>query len=136
MISFEEALDKILSRIRPLGLEKVHLLGGLGRIIGEDIYARRNIPPFDNSAMDGYALRFEDIRESSKDHPVRLEVIEDLPAGFISKKTIGKGQAIRIMTGAPIPKGANTVVPVEETKNENGFALILKGAPLGENIRR
>jgi molybdopterin molybdotransferase len=136
MISFEEALDKILSRIRPLGLEKVHLLDSLGRIIGEDIYARRNIPPLDNSAMDGYALKFEDIRESTKDHPVRLEVIEDLPAGFISKKTIGKGQAIRIMTGAPIPKGADTVIPVEETESGDGFALILKAVSLGENIRR
>jgi molybdopterin molybdotransferase len=136
MISFEEALDKILSRIRPLGLEKVLLLEGLGRIIGEDIYARRDIPPFDNSAMDGYALKFEDIRESSKDHPVRLEVIEDLPAGSVPKKTIGKGQAIRIMTGAPVPKGADTVIPVEETRKEDGYAVILKAAPFGENIRR
>jgi molybdopterin molybdotransferase len=136
MISFEEALDKILSRIQPLGFEKIPLLESLGRVIGEDIYAKRDIPPLDNSAMDGYALKFEDVRESSKDHPVRLEVIEDLPAGFVSKKTIGKGQAIRIMTGAPIPKGADTVIPVEETKKGNGFTLILKGASLGENIRR
>lgn len=136
MISFEEALDKILSRIQPLGLEKVPLLQGLGRVIGEDIDAKRDIPPLDNSAMDGYALKLEDIRESSKNHPVRLEVIEDLPAGFVSKKTIGKGQAIRIMTGAPIPKGADTVIPVEETEKGDGFAFILKAASLGENIRR
>ncbi len=123
MISFEEALDNILSRIQPLGHEKVLLLESLGRIIGEDIYARRDIPPLDNSAMDGYALRFEDIRETSKDHPVRLKVIQDLPAGFVSKKTIGKGEAIRIMTGAPIPKGADTVIPVEETTKGDGFAL-------------
>ncbi len=136
MISFEEALDNILSRIQPLGLEKVLLLESLGRIIGEDIYARRDIPPLDNSAMDGYALRFEDIRETSKDHPVRLKVIEDLPAGFVSKKTVGKGQAIRIMTGAPIPKGADTVIPVEETKKEDGVAFIFKAVSPGENIRR
>jgi molybdopterin molybdotransferase len=136
MISFEEALDKILSRIQPLGLEKVPILGSLGRIIGEDIYAKRDIPPLDNSAMDGYALRYEDIRQTSGDRPVRLEVIEDLPAGFVSKRTIGKEQAIRIMTGAPIPKGADTVVPVEETKKEDGFTLILKVVSLGENIRR
>lgn len=136
MISFEEALDSILSRIQPLGLGKVHLLESLGRIIGEDIYARRDIPPLDNSAMDGYALRCEDIRESSKDHPVRLKVIEDLPAGLVSKKTIKNGEAIRIMTGAPIPKGADTVIPVEETKKEDGFALIFKVVSLGENVRR
>ncbi len=136
MISFEEALDKILSRIQPLGLEKVLLLESLGRIIGEDIYARRDIPPLDNSAMDGYALRYKDIRESSKDHPARLRVIEDLPAGLVSKKTIKNGEAIRIMTGAPIPKGADTVIPVEETKKEDGFALIFKGVSLGDNVRR
>ena len=136
MISFEEALNSILSRIRPLGLEKVPLLESLERIIGEDIYARRDVPPLDNSAMDGYALKFEDIRESSKDHPARVKVIEDLPAGFVSKKTIEKGQAIRIMTGAPIPSGADTVIPVEETEREEGFALILKAGSSGENIRR
>lgn len=136
MISFEEASDHILSRIQPLGVEKVPLLESLGRIIGEDIYARRDIPPLDNSAMDGYALRCEDIRESSKDHPVTLEVIEDLPAGSVSRKTIGKGQAIRIMTGAPIPNGADTVVPVEETKKENEIVSIFNAAEPGENIRR
>ena len=136
MISFEEALNNILSRVQPLGLEKVFLLESLGKIIGEDIYAWRDIPPLDNSAMDGYALRFEDIRESSKDHPARLKVIEDLPAGCVSKKTVGKGQAVRIMTGAPIPKGVDTVVPVEETRKEDGFALIFKAIPQGENIRR
>jgi molybdopterin molybdotransferase len=135
MISVDEALDKILSHIRPLGFEKVSLLDSLGRVIAEDIYAKRNIPPLDNSAMDGYAVRSEDIRNASEDHPIRLEVIEDLPAGFISTKTLEKGKAIRIMTGAPIPKGADTVVPVEVTKKENGFVLIFKAAGPGENIR-
>jgi molybdopterin molybdotransferase len=136
MISFEEALDHILSRIQPLGVEKVLLLESLGRIIREDIYAKRNIPALDNSAMDGYALRSEDVREASQSHPVRLVVIEDLPAGFISTKGIEKGKAIRIMTGAPIPKGADTVVPVEVTEKEDGYALIFKAAGPGENIRK
>ncbi len=136
MIPVDEALDKILSHIRPLGFEKVSLLDSLGRVIAEDIYAKRNIPPLDNSAMDGYAVRSEDIQNASEDHPIRLEVIEDLPAGFISTKTLEKGKAIRIMTGAPIPKGADTVIPVEESKKEDGFALILKAAALGENIRK
>jgi molybdopterin molybdotransferase len=136
MVTVEEALDKILSHIRPLGFEKVSLLDSLGRVIAEDIYANRDIPPLDNSAMDGYALRFEDVQKASKDHPVRLEVIEDLPAGFISKKKVKKGKAIRIMTGAPIPNGADTVVPVEETKKEEASVLIFKAAALGENIRK
>jgi len=136
MIPVDEALDKILSHVLPLGFEKVSLLDALGRVIGEDIYAKRNIPPLDNSAMDGYALRSQDVRKASQNHPVRLVVIEDLPAGFISTKTIEKGKAIRIMTGAPIPKGADAVVPVEVTKKEDGFALIFKAAVLGENIRK
>lgn len=136
MITVDEALDKILSHIQPLGLEKVSLLESLGRVIREDIFAKRNIPPLDNSAMDGYALRSEDVQKASQNHPIRLEVIEDLPAGFISTKEIEKGKAIRIMTGAPIPKGADTVIPVEETKKEDGFVLIFKAAALAENIRR
>jgi molybdopterin molybdotransferase len=136
MLSVDEALERVLSKISPLGFEKVSLLNSLGRVIAEDISARRNIPPLDNSAMDGYAVRREDIRNASQDHPVRLEVTEDLPAGFISTRTLEKGKAIRIMTGAPIPKGADTVIPVEESKKEDGFALIFKAAALGENIRK
>ena len=135
MIPVDEALDKILSHVLPLGFEKVSLLDTLGRVIGEDIYAKRNIPPLDNSAMDGYALKSEDVRMASQNHPVRLVVIEDLPAGFISTKTVEKGKAIRIMTGAPIPKGADAVVPVEVTKKEDGFVLIFNAAGPGENIR-
>jgi len=136
MISVDEALDRILSHIRPLGFEKVSLLDSLGRAIAEDIYAKRNIPPLDNSAMDGYAVRWEDVRNASQDHPIRLEVIEDLPAGFISTRTLEKGKTIRIMTGAPVPKGADTIIPVEESKKEDGFTLIFKAAVLGENIRK
>jgi len=135
MIPVDEALDKILSHVQTLGFEKVSLLDALGRVIAEDIFAKRNIPPLDNSAMDGYALRSEDVRQASQDHPVRLVVIEDLPAGFISTKTVERGKAVRIMTGAPIPKGADTVVPVEVTKKEDGSVLIFKGTGIGENIR-
>lgn len=136
MISVEEALDKILSRIEPLGLEKVPLLESLGRVTGENIDARRDIPPMDNSGMDGYAVKAMDIEKASKDRPVRLEVIEDLAAGFISQKTLGEKEAIRIMTGAPIPKGADTVVPVEETQGVGSHVLIFKAIAFGEYIRK
>ena len=136
MIPVDEALNKILSNVYPLGSEKVSILDALGRVISEDIQANRNIPPLDNSAMDGYALKYEDVQKASSNDPVRLEVIEDLPAGFISKKKLEKGKAIRIMTGAPIPKGAETVIPVEETKKEDGSVLIFKAVGLGENIRK
>jgi molybdopterin molybdotransferase len=136
MISVEEALDKILSRIEPLGFEKVSLLESLGRVIGEDIDCRRDIPPLDNSGMDGYAVRAADILRAAENHPAHLEVIEDLPAGFLSQKTLKEGQAIRIMTGAPIPKGADTVVPVEETQKDGSSVSIFKALPLGEYIRK
>jgi molybdopterin molybdotransferase len=135
MITVEEALEKILSHILPLGAEKVSLLQTLGRVIAEDVYASRDIPPFDNSGMDGYAVRWVDVEGASEDRPVRLEVIEDLPAGFISKRTVEKGQAIRIMTGAPIPGGADAIVPVEETRKENGFVSILRAIPPGGHVR-
>jgi molybdopterin molybdotransferase len=86
--------------------------------------------------MDGYAARSEDIENASSNHPVRLEVIEDLPAGSIPKKKVEKGRAIRIMTGAPIPKGADTIVPVEDTKREDGFVSIFQTVPPGEYIRK
>ncbi|OGP96348.1 MAG: hypothetical protein A2157_14880 [Deltaproteobacteria bacterium RBG_16_47_11] len=136
MLTVEEALNKILSHVEPLGSEKVSILEALGRIITENINAPRDIPPLDNSAMDGYALRSEDIQSASLDNRVRLEVIEDLPAGFISKKMIQRGQAIRIMTGAPIPGGADAVIPVEDTERGDGFALIFNSVPPGENIRK
>jgi len=92
MIGVEEALGKILSHIHPLGTEKISLLDALGRVIAEDVYAKRDIPPFDNSAMDGYAVRSVDVDQATRDHPVRLEVIEDLPAGFVSKKVLQKAK--------------------------------------------
>jgi molybdopterin molybdotransferase len=136
MITVEEALDKILSCIQPLGSERVSILEALGRVFAEDVYANRDIPPLDNSGMDGYAVKSEDIRNAAQDRPVRLEIIEDLPAGFISSKTVEKGQAIRIMTGAPIPRGTDGVVPVEDTRREDGFVLILETITPGRNIRK
>jgi molybdopterin molybdotransferase len=136
MITVEEALERILLQIQPLGFEKVSILETLGRVMAEDMIAPRDLPPYDNSGMDGYAVRHEDIQDAFEKNPVRLEVIEDLRAGFISGKTVQKGQAIRIMTGAPIPKGADAVVPVEETERGNGFVFILKAGFPGGYVRR
>ena len=136
MITVDEALDKILSCIQPLGSEKVSLLEALGRVIAEDVHANRDIPPLDNSGMDGYAVKSEDIRSASQDRPVQLEVIDDLRAGFISSRTVEKGQAIRIMTGAPIPKGADCVVPVEVTGKGDGAVSIHRAVTPGRNIRK
>jgi len=136
MISVDEALDRILSRIRPLGFEKVSILQALGRVCAEEISALRDIPPFNNSGMDGYAVRSEDVQNASPKHPVQLEVIEDLPAGYVATKRVEKGQAIRIMTGAPIPEGTDTVVPVEGTKKESNFVSIFMSSLPDEYIRK
>jgi molybdopterin molybdotransferase len=136
MISVEEALEKILSHIQPLGTEKISLPDALGRVIAEDVYAKRDIPPLDNSGMDGYAVRSVDVAQATRDHPIRLEVVEDLPAGFVSKKVLQKRQAIRIMTGAPIPKGSDAVIPAEETAKEGSEAVIFKSTVPGDCIRK
>ncbi len=136
MITVEEALDLILPNIQPLGTEKVSILEALGRAIAEDIDANRDIPPLDNSGMDGYAVRSEDVQNADPKHPIRLEVTEDLPAGFISNRTVGRGEAIRIMTGAAIPRGAEAVIPVEWTEKEDRFVSIFKAALPGEYIRK
>lgn len=135
MIRVEEALKTILAAISPLGLEKVNILDALGRVIGEDVYAGRAIPPKDNSAMDGYALRAADTRGASADTPAMLEVVEEIPAGAIPEKRIGRGQAARIMTGAPLPEGADAVVRMEDTRKEDRQVAILVAAKPGQDIR-
>jgi len=135
MISLEAALSQILAAIRPLGLEKVNLLDALGRVIGEDILASRAIPPKNNAAMDGYALRSADIRGASRERPVVLNVIEDIPAGAIPQKRVGQGQAARIMTGAPVPDGADAVLRMEETEKDGQRVRVFVEAPAGQDIR-
>jgi molybdopterin molybdotransferase len=135
MISVEDALRNILDAVDVLGLEKVNILSALGRVIGEDVFSGRAIPPKDNSAMDGYAVRSMDVFGASEKNPILLDVIEDLPAGSVSRETIGKGQAARIMTGAYVPEGADAVIPVEETKKEDKRVVIFSGVQTGENIR-
>lgn len=136
MISVEEALKRILERFSPLGLEKVSLLDALGRAIGEDIYAGRAIPPNDQSAMDGYALRSAETRGASPQKPAILDVIEAIPAGAVPKRRIEAGQAARIMTGAPLPEGADAVVRMEETRTEGARVILLAAANKGQEIRR
>ncbi len=136
LTSLEEARKTVLDSVRPLGLEKVGLLEALGRVLGEDIIAARDNPPWDNSAMDGFAVRWEDIKqEHAITKPSVLQVIEDVPAGKAATRSVGPGQAIRIMTGAPVPKGADTVVKVEETEPAGDSVRIFKPEPRGANIR-
>lgn len=115
MLSVEDALDRILSFFQVLGPEEKPLLEALGQVLVEDATSPYNIPPMDNSAMDGYAVQAADVKGASRDSPVSLRVIGHVAAGHLPTETVVSGTAIRIMTGAPIPDGADAVVPFEDT---------------------
>lgn len=131
-----EAQRITLAAAPVLGMEKISLLEAVGRVLAEDIIATRDNPPWDNSAMDGFAVRWEDLKqEHAIGKPIVLKVIEEVPAGKVATKVVGSGQAIRIMTGAPIPKGATAVVKVEETEPSQDSVRIFKPVEPRANIR-
>ena len=136
MIQVQEALDKILSQIQFKGVEKIPLDQALGRVLAEDVVSRVNNPPLDNSAMDGYALIAQDIQSATPENPVKLEVVEEIAAGYTAKGTLKPGQTMRIMTGAPIPPGADAVLMQEDTQKDGNSILCLDRADVEENIRR
>jgi len=115
MISVDEALEYVLKHFEPLEPEELEILDALDRVLAEDVYSDIDIPPFDNSAMDGYAVRAADTAGANPDAPVTLRVIADLAAGYTTDVVVEPGTAIRIMTGAPLPAGADAVVRFEET---------------------
>jgi len=115
MISVEEARDRILAFFSRLQPESVPLLDALGQVVAQDIVAPFDIPPLDNTGMDGYAVHASDTEGASEQSPRTLRVIGDLAAGYIMDTPVGRGEAVRIMTGAPMPPGADAVVPFEET---------------------
>ena len=135
MLSVEQALELILREFHPLESEKAPVLEDLGRILAKDVYADLNIPPHANSSMDGYAVRAADTAGASHESPVRLRVVADLPAGYVAEEELAPGTAIRIMTGAPIPRGADAVVKVEDTASEAGWVEIFAAAPPGQYVR-
>src|SRR3989338_6238789 len=110
MISVKQAQSLILNNILPLkDTESIEFVSSLGRVSACGIRAKENIPPFNNSAMDGFAIKVGDSVGASKESQKILQVIEDFPAGYTSRKSVKNGQVIRIMTGAPLPKGADAV---------------------------
>ena len=151
MLSVDEALQLILRDLQPLPVELAPLDECLGRVLAEDLIAAIDLPPFANSSMDGFALRAADLLGACADAPVQLEVVMDIPAGAAPEGRLGTGQAARIMTGAPLPAGADAIVPVEQTdadwtSEENStmarqVAVMTQVAPgdyvrpVGENVR-
>lgn len=135
MLSVEEARQRILDAIRVLPSEKRGFLDSLGYVLAEDVYAVENIPPFRNSAMDGYAVIAEDTQDASKKHPIELSTIESIPAGCAPTMRVGHGQAARIMTGAMMPNGADAVVIIEETQPEANRVKVFGSVAKDENVR-
>ncbi len=139
MMTIEEALERILAYVTVLPAEEKHPLDALGQVLDEDITAAFDIPPLDNTSMDGYAVRAPDTAGASEASPRELQVIGEVAAGYIYEGEVTDGAAVRIMTGAPIPVGANAVVPFEETDEEtahsHGSVRVFKEAHPGANIR-
>lgn len=119
MLSVEEALDRILSLCTPLNAEQKTILQAFGHVLGEDVISSMNVPQLDNSAMDGYAVQAKSLVGASKSSPVSLDVVGNVAAGQIPDAVVRSGTAVRIMTGAPLPLGADAVVPFEDT--DEGF---------------
>jgi molybdopterin molybdotransferase len=147
MITIKEALERILSYVDRLPAEERHPIDALGQVLDEDVRAEFDIPPLDNTAMDGYAVRSEDTAGATEEAPRQLEVIGEVAAGYVYDGDVRAGTAVRIMTGAPVPDGADTIVPFEETDEPFGEApsqtrqvsaavKVFKEARPGANIRR
>lgn len=135
MLSVEEALEKVLAMFHPLEAERAPMLETLGRVLAEDVIAPEDIPPHANTAMDGYAVQAADLAGAGPELPHRLRVIENLAAGYIATQRVMPGTAIRIMTGAPLPEGADAVIPFEETYQEGEWVDCFAAMRVGENVR-
>jgi len=131
LLSVDQARERILSHFQPVTTETLSLAGCSNRVLAQDITAANDLPPFDNSSMDGFAVRAEDVLEALPESPRRLRVVADIPAGSYPTISLAAGEAARIMTGAPIPNGADAVVPVEETNFDNRDA----GTPAPEEVQ-
>ncbi|MEK7748230.1 MAG: gephyrin-like molybdotransferase Glp, partial [Nitrospirota bacterium] len=125
MLSVAEAQKMILSEIVPIGRERVPLALSLGRILAEEIISKIDDPPWDRSAMDGFAVCSEDTQSASDSNPAVLTVIEAVPAGAMPEKMVTKGTASKVMTGAPIPKGADAVVKIEDVQASHDQTITL-----------
>jgi molybdopterin molybdotransferase len=135
MISVSEAQQIILTYFQPQNSEKVNIMDALNRVMAEDLFASHPIPPADNSAMDGFAVRHADTSKASKARPVDLAIIEEIRAGIVTSKNLHKGQAARIMTGAIIPAGADAIIRQEDCQWNAQTVSIYAPAKKGQDIR-
>ena len=134
LLSLEEGRERILQRTAPLGCESVSLEEADGRVLAEDVISTEDLPPFPRSPYDGYALRAEDTREASEKQGVTLRIVEEIPAGHAPQKALTSGCAAKILTGAPIPFGADAVVKFEDTTFDAQTVTVYTPCRSGENI--
>lgn len=137
-LPLEQASRIILSRVRPLDRETVPLADAHGRVLAAAIESAIAHPAWDNSAMDGFAVRSQDVAAATRERPAVLRVTEEVPAGQFPTRALGPGEAIKVMTGAPVPDGADGVTRIEYTEpgDEPGTVRVLDGGDAGRNIRR
>ncbi len=135
MLSVEQARARVLESVSPLSIAAVPVADALGLVLARTCIAPHSLPRFDNSAMDGYAVREEDVESARTESPVRLDVVGEVRAGEPGALEVRRGTAARIMTGAPLPNGADAIVPVEETEEEGGVVAIKAAAPSGRHVR-
>jgi molybdopterin molybdotransferase len=135
VISVEEALDRILSRVTVLGHERVPLTDALHRVLAEDVDSPRDMPPWPASSMDGYALRSADVGAASAAAPARLAVAARVPAGAMAARPLRPGEAFRIFTGAPLPEGADAIVPQEDVREDGGHLVVSARVDAGAFVR-
>ncbi len=142
LLTLEEARLRILDDVLPLRPESLPLPEALGRVLAEDTHALLTLPPWDNSAMDGFAVRSLDVASATPDTPVRLEVVGEVAAGHEPEGGVEPGTAVRVLTGAMMPPGADSVVKVEDTDAPPGVAAlpdsveVRASAEPGQHIRR
>ena len=134
-LSVAAAQARILAALTPLRSERVPLAEALGRVLAAPVVSRRTLPPFANSAMDGYAVRAADIAGAAEGSPVRLPVRGESRAGVVPSRRLERGTAMRIMTGAPLPEGADTVVRHEDTDNGRETVAVRVAAAHGTSVR-
>lgn len=135
MTTCRDALRLILESVAPLPPRSTPLFDALGLVLADRVVSPETVPPFTNSAMDGYAVRADDLAAAAPGAPLLLDVLSDLPAGSVATDEVRPGTAIRIMTGAPLPAGADSVVPVEATTSEGNRVRIAAPVKKGANVR-
>lgn len=133
---FERACDLLLSQVSAVGMEQVPLSECGGRVLAQDLIAQENVPAFDRSPYDGYAVRAEDTVLASKEHPVTLQILEEIPAGAVPTKEVLAGTATKVLTGAPIPKVADAVIMYEKTVFTDETVTLFAPVKSGSNIVR